>query len=619
MRCLAILLFAFLVGFGAGCAEGDSARWGGSEEAAGLTAMRIEPENAALEVTPDEPARQAFRVIGFFEDGTDQDITDWVELAVSAGLGSFHKNELTSQTARGGSGEVIAAINDANGAPILEARTGLTLHFTATILDLAASPPIPEDPGKYFEGEPDPGRAPDLLYPNDGVLFPPNLSRLEVHYRSGSPKNTLFEVAWTSPTIDLRAYARCPKTVNSGCILELDPKTYAYLTESTAGEGPVKLRVRGGDDAGEGFGESAEFTVSFSRQNVKGGLYYWTTSNGTAIMRFDFGAEASAPEVFLSPDKDNLDKCIGCHVISPSGKRFAASMGGQWDGRLVYIPTLLDPSVIELPAGDPSRVQFASFSPAEDRFVSVFGDVDGPERNRLWFHDAETGLRIPGDWIDLPFEPTHPAWSPRGDFIAMTRVGQHHTSQRPYNCGIELVARAEGGGWEAPETLVPIGPGMSRYNPSFSPGADLLVFSESTCPGGDITSVECDGDGDESAKTYVIRPEPGSSPILLAKAGAPGAADAGKTDLADTFPRFSPFEGAEKQGRIMWVTISSRRRAGLYDPNGNQLLWMFAIDPDKVLAGEDGSYAPFFLPFQDLTTSNHIAEWTQHIYTDTPL
>jgi hypothetical protein len=46
---------------------------------------------------------------------------------------------------------------------------------------------------------------------------------------------------------------------------------------------------------------------------------------------------------------------------------------------------------------------------------------------------------------------------------------------------------------------------------------------------------------------------------------------------------------------------------------------MFAIDPDKVLAGEDGSYAPFFLPFQDLTTSNHIAEWTQHIYTDTPL
>ena len=40
---------------------------------------------------------------------------------------------------------------------------------------------------------------------------------------------------------------------------------------------------------------------------------------------------------------------------------------------------------------------------------------------------------------------------------------------------------------------------------------------------------------------------------------------------------------------------------------------MFAVDPDKVLAGQDGSYPAFVLPFQDFTTSNHIAQWTEAI------
>ena len=38
---------------------------------------------------------------------------------------------------------------------------------------------------------------------------------------------------------------------------------------------------------------------------------------------------------------------------------------------------------------------------------------------------------------------------------------------------------------------------------------------------------------------------------------------------------------------------------------------MVAIDPAKVAVGDDPSYAAFCLPFQDLTTSNHIAQWTQ--------
>jgi hypothetical protein len=38
---------------------------------------------------------------------------------------------------------------------------------------------------------------------------------------------------------------------------------------------------------------------------------------------------------------------------------------------------------------------------------------------------------------------------------------------------------------------------------------------------------------------------------------------------------------------------------------------MVAIDPDKVAQGVDPSYPAFCLPFQDLSTSNHIPQWTQ--------
>ena len=38
---------------------------------------------------------------------------------------------------------------------------------------------------------------------------------------------------------------------------------------------------------------------------------------------------------------------------------------------------------------------------------------------------------------------------------------------------------------------------------------------------------------------------------------------------------------------------------------------MFAVDAEGVLAGDDGSYAAFFLPFQDFSRSQHVASWTE--------
>jgi hypothetical protein len=131
--------------------------------------------------------------------------------------------------------------------------------------------------------------------------------------------------------------------------------------------------------------------------------------------------------------------------------------------------------------------------------------------------------------------------------------------------------------------------------------------------------------------------------VLLARANAIGVAD--KLTLADgrssivtsriangmlmnTFPRSAPFEATQNGHKLFWFTVASQRRPGvrLYtaktsvvgDEPTQVLLWMFALDADQVLAGKDGSYPGFFLPFQDMTTSNHMAAWTQKYVSDTP-
>ena len=381
-----------------------------------------------------------------------------------------------------------------------------------------------------------------------------------MHYRPGSASNTLFAIDFASDTADITTFLRCPNPTSGGCIFELDPVAYAYVADSNNGA-PTKLIVRGGDDEGTGFGESASFTVNFAEETVEGGLYYWTTSNGTGIMRFDFGGDAVMPELYLSPSQNGYPTCVGCHAISRDGTKMVASLGGQNDGRIVFINDVSSPDTAPLKGDTANHVQFASFNPDGSRFVSIYGDADVPQSQKLWMHDGSTGVRIDADSIPLTYEADHPDWSPDGGAIAFDHVGQHQTSQRPLNCGIDVV-RSSGGAWSAPESVVPGAPGINRFNANFAPDSKFMIFTESICPGGNITDGDCDGDADHPAKTWATLPMAGATPIRLDKAVGPGVEDGGATDLSDTFPRFAPFQNNYHGGRLFWATVSSRPQAG---------------------------------------------------------
>jgi hypothetical protein len=90
------------------------------------------------------------------------------------------------------------------------------------------------------------------------------------------------------------------------------------------------------------------------------------------------------------------------------------------------------------------------------------------------------------------------------------------------------------------------------------------------------------------------------------------------TDIACTnsWPKFAPFVQEHGGRRLAWVTFSSRRPYGSRNTPGlpaKAQVWMAAVDLDRAALGEDPSYPAFWLPHQEPTTGNHLAQWARAI------
>ena len=617
------------------------------------TSMRIEPADAVLTVNAGQTVTQGYKVFGKLKGSSvEQDLTSRVVFWVPDNylVGTFPKDGAPLFTSRlpavasdppQRGGKLTVEAIAANSTGKIKVRTSLTVKLLSTLDSPAVNPALPANPATLFTGAPDAARKPALAYPNNGTMLPPNLRRLEVQWRRGHANNQLFEISFKSAAAEIVYYSRCgggAGYVANACGFELDEAGYGHLAESNRGAGPVKLRIRATDDTGTAHGASDEFTIEFAENRVDGGLYYWTVTNPESIMRFDFGAAGGDPEAFVIKDQNGIpNTCPGCHALSRQGTKLVASIGGQWDGRLIYINDLSKPKTAsdwltidpDTNDGGLNRIQFASFNPDGSKFVAVYGDVGNvgsgapgslvgnpkpanpqDDVNKLFFHDGTTGLRTGSK--TLTFKPNHPEWSPDGETIAVTRVANTNTTtQMPKRTSIEILKKS-GNDWTDPVALVPQLQDHARYNPNFVPDSSFLYYSESICPG-NWDSNDCNADADPSAKTWAIKPVPGSTPVLLANAAKAGVEDGAATNLGDTFPRSAPFKTKHRDGQLFWFTVASRRKVGLRATQGAQHLWMFAVDPAKVLAGQDGSYTGFYLPFQDLQTSNHIGQWTEKI------
>ncbi|MBX2813825.1 MAG: hypothetical protein KTR25_18555 [Myxococcales bacterium] len=589
-----------------------------------VQAISIEPTSVVMEVTDRrEAVEQIFSVQAVMQSGKTIDVSTQVEFELSdSKIGRVALGQFSTGFKAGA-----ATLTARYQGYMAEAHLKVLVRESIVV---PSEPLLPIDIPAIFDSAEqivvdDQDARPVIAYPFTNTMFPPNMASMDLHFLPGD--SSMFRVRFETEGLRITFYTRC-QVFEEGCQLKLSEEQWESLSQTAAGMTSIRVSIEGMDDGNSFLLKGEPISFEIAPEAVEGGLYYWETSN-QAVRRVDFGHQG-VPETVLS----STQQCIGCHALAPNGKRMSSSVGGQEGGWLQLID--LEKQIVLVQPEARVKAQFQSWSPDSMKLVGVWSpkDIDNVYKD-LTIFDGETAQILHtitltdnnGNSEDDRFEPSHPDWSPAGDRIAFTKVTQPYTSQRFGRGGIAYV-KIESGQWSnVVHELVPPKDGFNHYSPAYAPTGEFVLYARSVC--GQIERAvwdgehPCNADTDLTSQIWAIHSD-GGMPILLRNLNLVDQGD----ELTNTFPKWAPFvdaRTADKKGRLMWVTFSSRRRAGLHkqhqprsDKPVNQLLWMAAIDPDAIIRGEDGSYAPFALPFQDFETSNHLAQWTQKVVSIDP-
>lgn len=435
-------------------------------------------------------------------------------------------------------------------------------------------------PGLFDDGEASTAPGPTIVYPQAGTIIPPNLPSFEVHWRP-TPGSAFYEVAFSGRVIVTRVFTRCTP-ISGGCALTLAESDLALVAMAAQGNGELQLTVRAIGPDGGAVTSSAPQALGVSATEFTGGVYWWASSG--SIVRYEFGRPGARAEIFLRGDPFN---CVGCHSLSRDGTRIAA-------GR--FIPAPAPTQIVDVTTrsniGAAFGSNFGTFSPDSRWYLSSDGV-------RMTLIDAHSGTAAPSGQPAMNVG-SMPDWSPMGDRVVYSRpqmVPPVPTGSPGHNAPADLMSMPWAGGtFGAPTVLVPAG-GQNNYYPSFSPDGQWVLFNRSS-----------GGSYDNHQAELWIAALSGGEPQRLTQAGNFN----GMT--GNSWPKFAPVMATyESNGSepLVWFTFSSRRDYGLrlrQTGEGTAQLWMAAFRPNRM--GTDQVSAPaFWLPFQNMSQGNHIAQW----------
>jgi len=438
------------------------------------------------------------------------------------------------------------------------------------------------------------GSKPTIVYPDDGVVVPPNMNALEIHFTPAAGE-TLFEITFQAPTYKVVVYTGC-SALGGGCVYATDAAFWAALVPYARGTAPVTYSIKGVNGATPGtVGTSTSRSIVFGQQDITAGLYYWNTAG--VIERYDWGLPNVPPKAYLTPLNTGAAVCVGCHVVARDGDRIM--VGKDIPAPAPYTVFDVATTLPLKPAGTAigGGANFASFSP------------DG--QHLLFSDGAKIGWQelISGSILNpqVVSPGTMPDWSPDGTHMVYAKPANPLPFGFPAP-GVDSASIASlhfnGATWDTPTTLVPFS-GANNYYPTYAPTGEWVVFNRSpsnanSFSNGSPSDMGVAPDGELWAVAAA-----GGAPVRLSVAATPGNCQ---------WPKWAPVLHDYYAGKIMWLTFSSNRAYGLRQAAGvRSQLWMIGFDPAKAAAGADPSLPAFWLPFQDLGSGNHIAQWATSI------
>jgi hypothetical protein len=422
MRPLILLVAVSAAMFAAGCdcnhggpgGTGGGSSGGGSGGGPAPKSIAVTPADATYTTDGVTPATAGYTAVATYADNHTEDVTMRAQFSLDdMGLGHFNGNTFTSVTNRGGRGTVSAILDGVTGT------TSLTLVYQRTLND-PGSTGLPMDVATHFGGTTDAARSPDIVYPNDGVMLPPNLGKLEFHFVPGA-NNTIFELSISSTYTNVKIYLQCTTPLNGGCIYLPDGAAWSAIAAANRGTDGISISLKGTDtSAGSTVGVSTAISIGFANDDIQGGLYYWTTTT-KAIMRWDFASttQTTPDKVIDSATVGSGVDCIGCHALSPDGTKMVVEAEGSTDGRLALFNVANLSQTVGFPA--PNKSFFESWNADSTQFVGV-DDRDTDFNLRIF--DGATGMLVQSisGTGDSAHATDHPSWAADGQTIAYAHV-----------------------------------------------------------------------------------------------------------------------------------------------------------------------------------------------------
>jgi hypothetical protein len=632
----------------------------------------IMPSDVTLDlVTGQAPPTQAFSVFVHNDNGNDTDVTAMSTFTLAdPTFGTMQANTFIAGTDHGGTTTLVANYNGATA----QATIHVKVHGTFT---------SPDCPSCTFPGA---GAAscggmdtdPTVIYPNDGVLLPPNMNTISLQWLPGNG-NTTFEIDLQNPATDVKIYANCKPTVDTrgamsgGCQLDLSGAMWDFVAKSNKGGDPVKITVQGSSNGMCASPGANSVGMSFAEQDVAGGIYYWKSTvsasgTGGQIWRKEFGS--TMPEEQITGVNNLGGTCNGCHGLSRDGLRMTINSDDD-DSDDEYSDTnsgLVDVAMKTVIGGGGFGASgtpgFQTFNHDHSLFLASAGDGTGTDQtggpmvtpNQFFIFDGNTFMRAtPNAVTAAPAgqRATHPDWSADDKnvvFVVPTSVaswsnafGQMLADDTHVLGGSLWTMPYTGSGAFGPATEILHAPSdlINNYYPSYAPDGSFIVFNHVDVTPGEFSGApglpDKDSFSNPHARVFVL--QPGSNmPIDCANLNSTG-------DLSNSWPRWSPFIQTYKGQKLLWVTFSSTRDYGLlvrnstggniqcYPPDSAEApggqhgtpfpsnckqpqIWMAAINlttAEVMNQGSDPSSPAFWLPFQDITTHNHTAQWTSSV------
>lgn len=547
-----------------------------------------DPSNATLTISPQmsevtikngvQPT-EAFTATATWPDGTTEDVTAATTFGVGNALGSFAGPTLT--VAQAGKAPIVATW-------MTKAADGQVIaHLDDTRVDPTLDPGIPD---VFGAATPDPAHAaPSIVYPPVNVVIPRNLGDFEAHWTDAAGDN-VFEVSLHTEFADVRVYV---PGGNGEAAAGPMPSWSAFLADewmaAVGNETSIQVQVRGLNTASPTtLGASTPLEVKLSNEPMEGGLYYWASvasSGVSGVYRHDMSKPGQPAEQYMTTAQ-TAGRCVACHVLSRDGTKMSITYdGGGGAATMIDVAS----SVAQASA---ANWNFGTFTTHEgDEFIAV---EDGKFTVRKYTDQSVlASMTITG-------KASHPDMSPDGTQLVWVREGSPGSDWQ-FGVGAIVTATYDAATRTIGPERVLVTNAQNNYYPSWSPDGQWILYNVST--GGSYN--------DPTASLWVVKADGGSPPIQL------GTANAATGGLFNSWGRWAPFQQSlgSNSDPIYWITVSSQRTFGVRRQLSEAVpqIWMFAFQPS--LAGQmmDPSTPSFWLPFQDFTSHNHIAQWTEKV------